>query len=84
MQNLVDAASKILDVRYREHWEQIESVTGETAQDLLQSVDKYLATLTLSQRDTYTNPFEVVADNMGMQYFFCEQTLFLRSKTCVS
>ncbi|XP_049833037.1 protocadherin-like wing polarity protein stan isoform X1 [Schistocerca gregaria] len=64
IKNMVETTSIILDSKYEEHWERIESLTGDTAEDLLQSVDKYIATLTKSQQDTYTDPFEIVADNM--------------------
>jgi cadherin EGF LAG seven-pass G-type receptor 1 len=65
LQNIVQTASSILDMKYRDHWDRITDLTGETAEDLVLSVDKYIATLAKSQEDTYTSPFEVVADNMG-------------------
>ncbi|KAJ4450280.1 hypothetical protein ANN_01700 [Periplaneta americana] len=64
IQNIVQTASSILDTKYKEHWNRISDLTGETAEDLLLSVDKYIATLAQSQEDTYTSPFEVVAENM--------------------
>ncbi|XP_066994105.2 protocadherin-like wing polarity protein stan [Anabrus simplex] len=64
IENIVDTASSVLDAQYHEHWDRIEELTGETAEDLVLAVDRYIATLTQSQQDTYTNPFEIVADNM--------------------
>jgi cadherin EGF LAG seven-pass G-type receptor 1 len=52
-------------MKYRAHWDRITDLTGETAEDLVLSFDRYIATLAQSQEDTYTSPFEVVADNMG-------------------
>jgi hypothetical protein len=65
LQNLVQTASAILDVKYRAHWRRVTDLTGETAEDLVSSFNRYIATLAQSQEDTYTSPFEVVADNMG-------------------
>jgi len=33
------------------------------------SFNRYITTLAQSQEDTYTSPFEVVADNMGENIF---------------
>lgn len=65
VQNLVQTASAILDVKYRAHWARVTDLTGETAEDLVSSFNRYIATLAQSQEDTYTSPFEVVEDNMG-------------------
>ncbi|XP_063227767.1 protocadherin-like wing polarity protein stan [Bacillus rossius redtenbacheri] len=64
IKNLVEASSVILDEKYAEQWEKIRDVTGDTAEDIVISFDKYIAVLARSQEDTYTNPFEIVADNM--------------------
>jgi Domain of unknown function (DUF3497). len=69
LQNLVQTASTILDVTYRDHWHRVTDLTGETAEDLVLSFNRYIATLAQSQEDTYTSPFEVVADNMGETIF---------------
>jgi hypothetical protein len=69
LQNLVQTASTILDVKYRDHWHRVADLTGETAEDLVLSFNNYIATLAQSQEDTYTSPFEVVADNMGKTIF---------------
>jgi hypothetical protein len=69
LQNLVQTASAILDVKYRAHWRRVTDLTGETAEDLVLSFNRYIATLAQSQEDTYTSPFEVVADNMGEAIF---------------
>jgi hypothetical protein len=52
-------------MRYKDHWNRVTALTGETAEDLVLSFDRYIATLAQSQEDTYTSPFEAVADNMG-------------------
>jgi hypothetical protein len=69
LQNLVQTASTILDVKYRDHWHRVTDLTGETAEDLVLSFNRYIATLAQSQDDTYTSPFEVVAENMGETIF---------------
>lgn len=69
LQNLVQTASSILDIKYKDYWDRITDLTGETAEDLMLSVDRYIATLAHSQEDTYTSPFEVVTDNMGESSF---------------
>jgi len=69
LQNLVQTGSTILDVKYRDHWHRVTELTGETAEDLVLSFNRYIATLAQSQEDTYTSPFEVVADNMGETIF---------------
>jgi hypothetical protein len=69
LQNIVRTASTILDTKYKDHWNRVTALTGETAEDLVLSFDRYIATLSQSQEDTYTSPFEVVADNMGEANF---------------
>jgi cadherin EGF LAG seven-pass G-type receptor 1 len=69
LQNIVRTASTILDTKYKDHWNRVTDLTGETAEDLVLSFDRYIATLAQSQGDTYTSPFEVVADNMGETNF---------------
>jgi len=69
LQNIVQTASIILDVKYKDHWDRVTDLTGETAEDLVLSFDRYIATLVQSQEDTYTSPFEIVADNMGKMNF---------------
>ncbi|XP_046394946.1 protocadherin-like wing polarity protein stan isoform X2 [Ischnura elegans] len=64
VQNVVTTASKILDPSYAEEWNRIESLTEETAEELVLAMDSYVATLTRSQEDTYTDPFEVVTPNV--------------------
>lgn len=56
-------------MKYKDHWDRITDLTGETAEDLVLSFDRYIATLAQSQEDTYTSPFEVVADSMGESSF---------------
>jgi len=69
LQNLVQTGSAILDIKYRDHWHRVTELTGETAEDLVLSFNRYITTLAQSQEDTYTSPFEVVADNMGENIF---------------
>ncbi|XP_052128982.1 protocadherin-like wing polarity protein stan isoform X1 [Frankliniella occidentalis] len=62
--HLVQAVSKALEPDNAAHWERISELTGETAEHVMVAVDQYIGVLTRSQRDTYTNPFEIVADNV--------------------
>lgn len=62
--NLVQAVSKTLEPSNEEHWDRILSLTGDTAEHVMVAVDQYIGILTRSLRDTYTNPFEMVADNV--------------------
>lgn len=64
-QNLVDTASTIVDPKYKNHWRRVESLTGGTSEDLIHAFDGYISTLIESQEDTYTNPFEIVTENLG-------------------
>ncbi|XP_076066701.1 protocadherin-like wing polarity protein stan isoform X3 [Oratosquilla oratoria] len=59
IQNLVESASLILQPVYARHWRQINGAAGFGADTLLSKVDEYVATLAMSQGDTYTSPFEV-------------------------
>ncbi|KAG8227385.1 hypothetical protein J437_LFUL000393, partial [Ladona fulva] len=64
VQNIVETASRVLDPSYSEEWNRIESLTEETAEELVLALDTYVATLTKSQEDTYTDPFEIVTPNI--------------------
>ncbi|KAK7789529.1 hypothetical protein R5R35_000833 [Gryllus longicercus] len=66
IQNIVSTASSVLDAQYSEHWDRVEELTGKSAEDLVEAVDQYLGKLVQSQQDTYTSPFEVVANNMAL------------------
>lgn len=65
MQNIVHAASVILDTKYKNHWMRIEDLIDQGTDDLIRSIENYINVLSSSQHDTYTNPFEIVASNMG-------------------
>ncbi|XP_059482643.1 protocadherin-like wing polarity protein stan isoform X3 [Neocloeon triangulifer] len=64
IRNIVVTTSTILEPQYERHWQRIEMQTSETAADLVTALDSYLTTLTSNQQDTYTNPFEIVSENM--------------------
>ncbi|CAB3374160.1 Hypothetical predicted protein [Cloeon dipterum] len=64
IRNIVDTTSIILKPKYGNHWLRIEQLTSDTAAELAESWDHYLNTLTSNQQDTYTNPFEIVSDNL--------------------
>lgn len=64
--NLVNAASAVLNPETADMWGRVHELTSETAADLMTSVQSYLDVLALSQHDTYTDPFETVAPNLGM------------------
>lgn len=59
------ASSRLLDFSESFHWERINSVTSQGPFNLMSAINKYLATLSTTQHDTYTDPFEVVTPNIG-------------------
>lgn len=63
--NLVHAIGVVVSKKYISHWKRIKVFTGEGIDDLIDLVEKYIKVLSLSQHDTYTNPFEIVSLNMG-------------------
>lgn len=64
-QNLVHAASAILSPETAPLWNRVFELTSESAGDLMDAVETYLDVLAASQYDTYTDPFETVAPNLG-------------------
>lgn len=70
--HLVGIASNIMRTKYVEKWARIETLNGDTADKVLDAMANYLKTLTASQHDTFTNPFEVVDSNVGkwVSYYF--------------
>ncbi|CAH1153853.1 unnamed protein product [Phaedon cochleariae] len=64
--NIVQSISKVLDVRYSEHWRRIKELTGDSSEQLVGYVERYIGILSASQHDTYTSPFEIVSPNMVM------------------
>uniref|UniRef100_A0A8D8VR67 Protocadherin-like wing polarity protein stan n=1 Tax=Cacopsylla melanoneura TaxID=428564 RepID=A0A8D8VR67_9HEMI len=64
--NMVHAASRLLSSSESSHWSRIETLTRFTSSPhlLMTTFHQYLVSLTTSQQDTYTDPFEVVAPNM--------------------
>ncbi|CAN8002126.1 unnamed protein product, partial [Ixodes hexagonus] len=64
VRHLVWAASAILDERYAALWERVAALTGQGPPHLLKMFEKYAHTLASSQRDTFTDPFELTAPNM--------------------
>lgn len=61
---LVGIASNILKSKYLEKWSRIETLNGDTPDKVLNAMGNYLKTLTASQHDTFTNPFEIVDINV--------------------
>lgn len=62
--NLVHSASVVLDEKYMKQWQRIEELTSNSSESLIMSITKYIDVLAISQRDTYTSPFEVVSENL--------------------
>lgn len=58
-------------MKYRNHWIRIEDLVDQSTDDLISTIESYINVLSSSQHDTYTNPFEIVALNMGKKYTFC-------------
>lgn len=63
--NLVHSVGLVISKKYILHWKRIKVLTGEGIDDLIILIEKYIKVLSLSQHDTYTNPFEIVSSNMG-------------------
>ncbi|XP_055380293.1 protocadherin-like wing polarity protein stan [Condylostylus longicornis] len=64
IKNLVDSAGTILDKKYRPEWNRVMQLIRRGPDDLIDAFNKYMITLARSQHDTYTNPFEIVHNNM--------------------
>ncbi|KAB7505845.1 Cadherin EGF LAG seven-pass G-type receptor 1 [Armadillidium nasatum] len=64
IQNLVESASVVLQPNYASYWQRINGLKGFGADSLLSKMDNYVATLALSQGDTYTTPFEIPTKNI--------------------
>lgn len=64
--NLVHSASAVLDPKYLSQWHSIERLTSESGESLITAIARYINILATSQRDTYTNPFEIVATNVAL------------------
>lgn len=64
IQNLVESASVILDERYTNEWKRLTQLTQRKPGDLVDAFNKYMTILARSQHDTYTNPFEIVHNNL--------------------
>uniref|UniRef100_A0A8C6V1M6 Cadherin EGF LAG seven-pass G-type receptor 1a n=1 Tax=Neogobius melanostomus TaxID=47308 RepID=A0A8C6V1M6_9GOBI len=70
-ENLVRAASAILDPNTKEQWEQIQKTEGGTA-NLLKNFEDYTNTLAQNVRKTYLKPFTIVTENMN----YCIEELY--------
>ncbi|XP_018058154.1 PREDICTED: protocadherin-like wing polarity protein stan [Atta colombica] len=62
--HLIGIAGAILRSKYKEKWDKIGELNGDSPDKILDAMARYLKTLTASQHDTFTNPFEVVNDNV--------------------
>lgn len=63
--HLVGIAGAILRSKYKNKWEKIQELNGDSPDKILDVMASYLKTLTASQHDTFTSPFEVVDGNVG-------------------
>ena len=68
LQNVVSAASSLLQLQHVDHWRCVEKVHGSGAELLVTTFQKYAANLVRQQSDTYTTPFEVAAPNMSKHF----------------
>ncbi|KAI5754092.1 hypothetical protein M8J77_005676 [Diaphorina citri] len=68
VQNIVHTASRLLSEEEKAHWSRITTLTplNDSPSTLVHTFNQYLISLTTSQQDTYTDPFEVVAPNMAL------------------
>ncbi|CAL1293860.1 unnamed protein product [Larinioides sclopetarius] len=64
IQNLVEAASKILEPKYTDMWNRIATFTNAGPEHLILMFEEYAKTLIRNQVDTFTEPFEVTSKNM--------------------
>ncbi|XP_076877652.1 cadherin EGF LAG seven-pass G-type receptor 1 isoform X2 [Brachyhypopomus gauderio] len=62
-QDLVKAASAVLDPVKEQHWDLIQRSGGNTA-ELLRHFEDYANTLARNMRKTYLKPFTIISDNM--------------------
>ncbi|XP_024946918.1 protocadherin-like wing polarity protein stan isoform X2 [Cephus cinctus] len=62
--HLVGITGAVLSKKHLQNWERIETLTGDGPDKILDVMATYLKTLTASQHDTYTSPFEVVDPNI--------------------
>uniref|UniRef100_A0A336MVD4 CSON001872 protein n=1 Tax=Culicoides sonorensis TaxID=179676 RepID=A0A336MVD4_CULSO len=65
IRNIVESASIILDKKYSSEWKRLTDLTQRGSDDLIDAFSKYLTVLASYQHDTYTNPFEIVHENMA-------------------
>lgn len=66
LQSLVYILSELLSERTLEYWPRLETLTNESPHYLHSLFAIYMSTLTGNMRDTYTQPFETIADNLGI------------------
>ncbi|XP_072387451.1 protocadherin-like wing polarity protein stan isoform X2 [Diabrotica undecimpunctata] len=64
IRNIVHSISVVLSKQNTDHWTRIKDLTGEGIENIIEFVEKYINTLSVSQHDTYTSPFEIVSPNM--------------------
>ncbi|XP_062928641.1 cadherin EGF LAG seven-pass G-type receptor 1 isoform X2 [Mobula hypostoma] len=62
-ENIVKAASAILDPQNKDHWEQIQRTEGGTAH-LMKHYEEYAHTVARNLRKTYLRPFTIVTANL--------------------
>lgn len=59
------ASSRLLALSESDHWERINSIISQGPSNLMNIINNYIATLSTTQHDTYTDPFEIVTPNIG-------------------
>ncbi|CAH1394993.1 unnamed protein product [Nezara viridula] len=93
---LVFILSELLSMRTLEYWPRLETLTSESPHYLHSLFAIYMSTLAANMRDTYTQPFETIADNLvlgldtvsseslyGYEVLGKASTLYSRSKEAV-
>lgn len=71
-------ASRLLDLNENDHWKRIDSITSQGPFNLMNTINNYMATLSTTQHDTYTDPFEIVTSNIGGYLIKSKYLLFLK------
>ncbi|XP_055533079.1 protocadherin-like wing polarity protein stan isoform X2 [Wyeomyia smithii] len=66
IRNLVESAGCILDPRYHHEWKRVTDLTQRGPNDLVEVLNRYMYVLGSTQHDTYTNPFEIVHENIAL------------------
>lgn len=71
-------SSRLLDLSENDHWKRIDSITSQGPFNLMNTINNYMATLSTTQHDTYTDPFEIVTPNIGL--YLINQNIYCYKK----